>query len=260
MNDVRGEIKAVFLDWPIWVMLGTQDIKLRYRSSAIGPFWITIHMAVTICCMSFLYGHLFRAPLDLYLPYLTAGIISWAFLSTLIMEGSNAFVEAGSHLRNQDLFLSIFTMRLLLRNIIIFAHNLLVFIPIIFIFHIGISPNTLWLIPGLLLISVNSILWGTLLSLLTARFRDVTQIINSMIQIAFFLTPIMWMPNFLPEKYQWVIQINPFAQFINLIRSPLLNTSLSLQNLLIVSLITLLGFVLYTTFLSRYKNRIVFWL
>jgi ABC-type polysaccharide/polyol phosphate export permease len=259
-TTIHDELKAIFIDWPIWFMLGTQDIKLRYRCSSIGPLWISINMAITVCCMGFLYGHLFKINIGEYFPYLTSGIIGWSFISTLILEANNAFIESESYIKNQDSFISLFMMRLFLRNIIIFAHNLLVFIPIIFICNIGVSFKILLLIPGLFIIGFNVITWGTLLSIITTRYRDFNQIIGSFIQIIFFLTPIMWMPNLLPERLQWVVAYNPFHQFLNLIRAPLLNNMINTQTLVIVSLTSILGFMLYTYFLSKFKYRIVFWL
>lgn len=241
-------------------MLGTQDIKLRYRCSSIGPFWLTINMAVTICCMSFLYGHLFRINTVEYLPYLTASIIGWTFISTLLIEGSNVFIEAENYIKNQDLFTSLFMMRLFLRNLIILAHNLIVFIPVLLLCHIGVGLNTLLLIPALFIIGVNAIIWGTLLSMMATRYRDFNQIINSLIQIAFFLTPIIWTPDLLPEQYQWITVFNPFNQFLNLIREPLLNNTFNAQTLAVVAVSSALGFGLYSYFLNQYKNRIVFWL
>ncbi|CEG57214.1 ABC transporter permease [Legionella fallonii] len=259
-RTIQEEIKAIFLDWPIWFMLGTQDIKLRYRCSSIGPFWLTINMAVTIFCMSFLYGHLFRINTIEYLPYLTSGIIGWTFISSLILEGSNAFIEAESYIKNQDLFTSLFMMRLFLRNVIIFAHNLIVFIPIMFLCHIGLSWNILLLLPALVIIGVNAIVWGTLLSMMTTRYRDFSQITNSLMQIVFFLTPIIWTPALLPERFQWITVYNPFNQFLNLIRDPLLNHAFNGQTLMMVLLTSVIGFSLYNYFLNQYKSRIVFWL
>jgi ABC-type polysaccharide/polyol phosphate export permease len=259
-RNIYEEIKAIFIDWPIWFMLGTQDIKLRYRCSSIGPFWIAINMAVTVCSMGFLYGHLFKINISEYFPFLTTGIIGWSFISTLILEGSNAFIESETYIKNQDTFISLFMMRLFLRNVIIFAHNLLVFIPLIFICNLGFSFKTLLIIPGLFIIGFNAITWGTFLSIITTRYRDFNQITSSIMQIVFFLTPVMWMPNLLPKQYQWLAIYNPFNQFLNLIRDPLLQNQVSSLTLMIVSLVSVLGFLLYAYFLNKYKYRIVFWL
>ena len=212
LQNIREEIKAVFINWPIWLMLGMQDIKLRYRCSVIGPFWITINMAVTACCMGFLYGHLFKLDIVKYFPYLTSGIIGWAFISTLILDSSNAYIDAENYIKNQESFMTLFLMRTLLRNLVIFGHNLLVFIPILFICGIGISFKTLLIIPGLIILGFNALTWGTLLAIISTRYKDVIQIIASLIQVCFFMTPVMWMPMLLPEKYYWAVDYNPFNQ------------------------------------------------
>ena len=257
---VIDEIKAIFEKWPIWYMLGTQDIKMRYRRSSIGPLWITISMAVTIYSMGFLYGHLFKVKLENYFPFLAAGIIGWTLISTLILESSNAFIESEPYIRNQESYMSLFITRLVLRNMIIFIHNLIVFIPIVFFFHVTLSLKSLLLIPGLFIISINTVFWGTLLAVIGTRYRDFAQIITSLVQVIFFLTPIMWMPTLLPERLHWVVTYNPFNQFLNLIRDPLLNNMLQPKTVLLVSLTTVLGLALYAHFLGKYKNRIVFWL
>lgn len=254
------EIKAVVKSQPIWMMLGTQDIKLRYRRSAIGPFWITISMAITIYTMGFLYGYLFKVNQENYMPYLATGVIAWSFISTLIVEGSQVFVEAENYIRNQDCFMSIFIMRIILRNSIILLHNLLVFIPILFIYHINPGPQMLLLIPGVIFIGINAFLWGTLSGMLGARFRDFYQIITSLVQVVFFLTPIMWMTDSLPERLHWIVDYNPFNQFINLIRQPLLNHTISLHTLTVVTVISCIGFLIYACSMMKYKHRIVFWL
>lgn len=257
---MKEELKAVFRHWPMWVMLGTQDIKLKYRRSSLGPFWITLSMAVTITSMGYLYAHLFHMNLGNYFPYLASGLIGWLFISTLLQEGNNAFVESENYIKNQDSYMSLFLMRVILRNGIIFAHNMLVFIPIMFVFCTGIGLKTLWLIPGLLIIALNALLWGIVLATLNTRYRDFSQIITSLIQIIFFITPVMWMPTLLPDSLQWIVIYNPANQFLNLIRAPLLNSMVEMHTLLQVALVSVMGFLLCAHCLKQYKQRIVFWL
>ena len=259
-NRMKDEVNAIAKHWPIWLMLGSQDIKLRYRRSMIGPFWITISMVVTIYSLGFLYGHLFKVNLENYFPYLASGIIGWSFISVLLLESSNAFIEAENYIKNQDSYMSIFMMRLVLRNTIILMHNMLAFIPIIFIFHTGVSVKMLFLIPGVFLIGINAVCWGTLVGMIGTRYRDFTQIVSSFIQVVFFLTPVMWMPYLLPEKSQWIVAYNPFNQFLNLIRAPLMNEVIGLHNLMAVLFLSIIGFLLYACYLRKYKHCIVFWL
>lgn len=259
-NVIYEEIKSIASHSLIWLTLGSQDIRLRYRRSTIGPFWITINMAITVISLGFLYGYLFKLKLDNYLPFLTSGIIGWSLISTLILESCNAFIESEKYIKNQDSFFSLFLMRLTLRNCIVFMHNLLVFIPIILIFHLEINFKILLLIPGLIIIGINSIFWGTSLAIIGTRYRDFNPIISSLMQVIFFLTPIIWMPNLLPSQLQWIVKYNPFNQLLNLIRAPMSGEFVDLSTILMVSYISVLGFLLYFYFLRKYKHRIVFWL
>lgn len=259
-NIFREEVRSLFKHWPVWFLLGTQDIKLRYRRSSIGPLWITLSTTITVGCMGFIYGHLFHMNLAIYFPFLASGMICWGFISTLINEASVAFISSENYLKNQETYIFLFLMRLLLRNTIIYLHNLLMFVAIIFIFNIGIGWNILMLIPGLMLIAINTILWGNILAIVGTRYRDLTQIIMSLTQVVFFITPVMWMPNALPQELQWIVTANPFFYFLNLLRNPLLNQNFDWQGLPIIMGVTFIGFILSYFFLKRYRNRIVFWL
>ena len=256
----KSEVKAIVTHWPIWVMLGMQDIKIRYRRSTLGPFWITLSMAVTIYSMGFLYGHLFKIPLQHYFPYLASGIIMWGFISTIIMDSSNTFIESEPFIRNQESYMSSFIMRMLLRNIIILLHNIVVFIPIPFLFPVGFSWHILLIIPGMLIICVNGFIWGGILAIVGTRYRDCAQLVNSLIQVVFFVTPIMWMPKLLPGHMHWAIAFNPFNQILNLARYPLLNYSIGINTWIYTGLITLFGIMLFYYFINKCKYRIVFWL
>lgn len=259
-DHIYPELIAIITHWLIWFSLAMRDIKMRYRRSSIGPFWITISTAITISSMGFLYSKLFHADLDYYLPYLASGIIGWSFISSLLTESGQAYIESENYLRNQSSFLSIYSMRIIIRNIIIFMHNLVVFIPIGLFFKTGVNLNLLLLIPSVFLICCNAVFYGSILAIIGTRYRDFAQLVNNVIQVIFFMTPIMWMPNSLPGQTQWIVQYNPFNHFLNLIRSPLLGQHFSYNNFVVTSCITLIGFILYCMYLPRYRQRIVFWL
>ncbi len=254
------EIKAIKNYWLIWYTLGFQDIQLRYRRSALGPLWLTLSTAVMIYSMGFLYAYLFKLDLKKYFPYLAAGFICWNLVVGLIKESSAAYIDSERHIRNQESFYTIFIMRIIFRNFIIFFHNLLAFIPIALIFKTGIGFNLLLIIPGLFVLCVNGVLWGTVIGIFSTRYRDIEQIVGSIMQVIFFVTPVMWMPSLLPERMSWIVQWNPFAQFLAFIRNPLMNQPVTLHAVLMVSLITIVGFGLYVLNMNKYKHKIIFWL
>jgi ABC-type polysaccharide/polyol phosphate export permease len=250
------------LQWRIWFTLAYQDVKLRYRRSVLGPFWITISMAITTYSMGYLYGHLFHTDLQIYFPFLVSGMLSWGLISAQLSDTTDAFSGMESMIKQIKLPYSLYIHRVVTRNIITFFHNIIVIVPIIAIFHeyAKINFNTLLLIPGLIVIYYNAITFGLMFAMIGARYRDIAQVIKSMIQVAFFLTPVMWSPDILPAKDKFIVLLNPFYAFVELVRKPLLGQIPGMSTLIMAVIVSVIGTYLCFNMLSKYRSRIVYWL
>jgi lipopolysaccharide transport system permease protein len=261
MQMAWQDIQDGLQKWPIWVTLAYQDIKVRYRRSVLGPFWLTLSMAITVYSMGFLYAHLFHSEVRQYYPFLVAGMVSWGLIAAAISELTDTFAGAEG-IKQIKMPYSLYIHRTISRNIIIFFHNILVMIPIYIIFHdfVRINLNTLILIPGLMLTYLNAMIFGLILAMIGARFRDISQIIKSLIQVIFFVTPIMWDPKILPEKDIYFVLANPFYSYIELIRAPLLGLTPTLTNWMITLSTTIVGSLICMLMFSRYRARIIYWL
>ena len=102
-------------------------------------------------------------------------------------------------------------------------------------------------------------LWvGLLLGLVSARFRDVPQIVASVVQIAFFLTPIIWKPELLPER-ALLLDLNPFFHFVEVVRAPLLGQMPGLTSWLATLGVTLGGWLVTLAMYRRFHWRIPYW-
>ena len=246
--------------WRLWLLLGWQDIRLRYRRSYLGPWWITISMFVTIVSLGFLYSNLFKLPINDFLPFLAIGMVVWTLIVTLITEGAATFVESASYLKQISLPYSVFILRTLTRNILIFFHNIIPVILVLLFFGTPITWALSSLIMGLAIILFNGFCFGWILAVLGARFRDIMPIIASVMQIAFFLTPIIWAPKILPEKYQYLVNYNPFAQFIELIRQPLMGNWPTANTFIVVAIVSVIGVCIMLWLMQRTRRRIIYWL
>ncbi len=250
-----------FVSWRIWVLLAWQDVRLRYRRSKIGPFWITISMATMIYTMGFLYGKLFKMDLHQYFPFVAGGMLIWVSISAVIIESSDTFMEAASYIKQIRLPYTIYIMRTIMRNIIILLHNAIAVIPILIYFNVPFSWSQLgYLILGLFLLIACSVSYGLIFALIGTRFRDIKQVINSLVQVAFILTPIMWMPKLLPEKYRIYAEINPLNQMINLVRTPLTGHSTSTLTLEYSIALVIVGWLLALGLLAYNRRKLIFWI
>lgn len=244
--------------WQVWGLLGWQDIRQRYRRSRIGPFWLTISMGVMVGSLGLLYAGLFKLPVADYLPFLAIGFIVWGLISALITDGCSAFISAEGTIKQVRMPLSIHVYRVVWRNLIIFAHNIVIFVVVAVIFSIWPGWAGLLALPGLALVCLNGLWAGLLLGLVSARFRDVPQIVASVVQVAFFLTPIIWKPELLPERAH-VLVLNPFYHFVRLVREPLLGQVPGALSWLFVLGVTVAGFAVTFAMYRRYRWRIAYW-
>jgi ABC-type polysaccharide/polyol phosphate export permease len=243
----------------LWGRLGWNDLLQRYQRSIIGPIWLTISMGVLIGALGFLYASLFKMDLATYLPFLTVGFILWQLISGIILDSCNAFVSAEGIIKQIKLPFSLHIYRLLWRNLITFLHNAVVIVIVMVYFKIPLGWGTLMIFPGLVLIILNGISFGLLLGMVCTRYRDLTPTIASVVQLGFFVTPIIWSPSLLPDR-QFVLLYNPFYHFVEIIRSPILGQPVATETWIILSGITILSWTLILPLLSRMQRRIVYWL
>lgn len=244
--------------WPLWVRLGWQDIILRYRRSILGPFWLTLSMAVMVFTIGLLYGSILKVDIREYLPYLTIGLLAWGFISGLINDGCQVFIESDWLICQADLPLSMFPLRVVWRNLILFLHNVPVYIVIVIFLQVKIDWGFLLIIPGLIILIANALWCTILLGMLSARFRDLPQIIESILQVAFFLTPIIWTIE-QAGKRRFIIMGNPFFHFIEILRKPMLGETPLLINWQVSLLIMFLGGLGTFLFYRRFHGRIAYW-
>ncbi len=242
----------------IWFMLAWQEVKQRYRRSIIGPFWITISTGVMIAGMGPLYGKLFAQDIGAYFAYLATSIVLWQMISQTITESCQAFIASEQFIKQVKLPLTLHVLRVVCKNFLIFAHNFVVVI-LVFIFlppKIGLE---LLLLPfGLIVLAANLVWIGSVLGLLSARFRDIPLIVNSLVQVAFFLTPVIWQPGML-GRHAWAVKSNPLYHMMEIVRAPLLGIDPASMSWLIVLMMTLVGYGFMMTLFARYRARIAYW-
>ena len=149
MATAWGDLVAGFGKRELWFHLGWQDIKQRYRRSVLGPFWITIATGATAVAMGPLYSKLFKLPLEEHLPYVTLGLIIWNLINASILEGADVFIANEGLIKQLPTPLSVHVYRLVWRQIILFGHNMIIFVVIAIIFPQPWKWTDLAVIPAL---------------------------------------------------------------------------------------------------------------
>lgn len=255
VQDVREGSRLWQLAW----RLGWLDIRLRYRGSVLGPFWLTMSTGIMVGALGVLYSTLFRINLHDYLPFLSLSLVLWGFLATVVSESCTTFTETEAVIRSVRMPFFMFAMRTVLRNVLVLAHNLAVIVVVFVLLLIWPGWHGLIAIPGVALWLLDSLALTLLLGAFCARFRDIQPIVNSVMQIGFFMTPVIWQPSQLGTGARY-LPLSPFYDMLEIVRAPMLGGA--------PDAMTWLGAVAYTVllcgvawgFFVRARGRIAFWL
>ncbi len=244
--------------WWLWSTMAWQDIRQRYRGSVIGPFWLTFSMAIMVGALGVLYSAIWHIDITRFLPYLTLGLLFWNLISALVNDGTSTFTRAEGILLQVRMPLTVHVLRSVTRNLLIFLHNCVVAIAVLAIFAVPQSLYSLVSLIGLAFILINGIWFTMLIGMMCTRFRDIGPIVASLIQIVFFVTPIIWLPEALGNKF-WVMYFNPAYVFLEIARGPLLGHTIPWQVWAMAVGVTIVGYLVTFTFFARFRARLPFW-
>lgn len=264
INHNPSAIRSIFAgigQSSLAAILGWQDIKQRYRRSKVGPFWLTISMGVLIASVGIVFGQIFNSPMKEYLPFLAAGIIFWAFISAVINDGCLGFVAAEGMIKQLPIPLFVHIVRIVWRNVLILLHNLVILPVVMLVLGVPITLHIFLALPGIALVLINLTWIALLLGVVCTRFRDMPNIIASILQVAFYLTPIIWMPNLLPERAgTMLLDINPLYHLLEIIRLPFLGQLPNSISWLFALGMAVVGWTITLKVFGRYQHRIAYWL
>ena len=246
--------------WHMWGRLGWQEIRRRYRRTVIGPFWTTLSLGVFILVLGVVWAKLWNQDTRTYLPFLCAGMLAWSLVSTIITEGGTAFTSGESLIKQLRFPYTILCCSLAWRNLIVFFHNLLIFVAIAVYAGVPINGASLLVVPGLALVWINAIWVATLLGRLCARYRDLQQLITSILQVALFVTPIFFTPDQLGPRFRRIVDWNLMFHYVDIVRSPLLGRTPAAWSWFMVGFATIFGWGITLWTYGRFRRRVPYWL
>jgi lipopolysaccharide transport system permease protein len=256
MTDIGGGARLWRLAWA----LGWLDIRLRYRGSMLGPFWLTISTGVMVGALGLLYSTLFKIGLRDYLPFLALSQVLWGFLAALVSEACTTFTDAEGVIRSVRMPFFVFSMRTLIRNAIALGHNIVVILVVFAIFNTWPGWQAWLAIPGFALWALDALALTLLLGAFCARFRDIQPIVNSVMQIAFFVTPVIWKPAQLGPAGIEKLALNPFFDLLEIVRGPLLGSDIAATTWVGALGYSVILCAVSWAFFVRARGRITFWM
>jgi lipopolysaccharide transport system permease protein len=242
-----------------WRYLAAEHVKNSYRRTVLGPWWLTAQSALYVLGLAAVFGQLLHAPLRSFLPYVAVGFLCFALLSGLTRSAASVFISQAGVIKSTRQPLSGLVLRSVMIELIQFGHN---FVIVVLLFAVGLISVTPWLAlapVGLLLILMNGVAAGLWLGPAVARFRDTGPLVDSVLQVIVFFTPIFYKAADLHGAQGLLIGWNPFTYLIDFFRSTVLGSPPSLTTTIGTGVFTTANIVVATLVFSRVRSRIPYW-
>jgi ABC-type polysaccharide/polyol phosphate export permease len=244
--------------WRGWTYLALETIKSQYRRTVLGPWWLTIQTAAYIMGLAVIFSQIKNRPLADFLPYVALGFMGFNLLSTLTQTASGVLVKAAGTMQSARQPLSVYVLRDVTIALIQFAHNIVLYFVLIAAGLVPLTPKALIAVPIVVVIAVNGFFAALWLGPTVARFRDVDPLVDSVMRIMIFFTPIFYRPTDLGTRSQ-LINWNPFTYLLDAFRSPLIGAPLEAKYYLITLAITAFNIGLAAIVFSRARSRVPYW-
>ncbi|MBV9654684.1 MAG: ABC transporter permease [Acetobacteraceae bacterium] len=245
--------------WRLSCVLGWLDIRVRYRGSLLGPFWLTLSTGIMVAALGFLYSQLFHMDLNEYLPFLALSLVLWNAIGGLVADACGSFTQYEGMIRSVRMPFTLYAARTVIRNAIVLAHNIPVILVVWAVFDVWPGWHGLLALPGILLWTIDGLACCLLLGAICARFRDIPPIVASVMQIAFFVSPIIWKPELVGANARY-LPLNPFYVLTEVVRAPLLGASPGMLVLACAGLYSAALCLVTWVLFVRVRSRIAFWI
>ncbi len=231
--------------WDLALVLTKKEIKIRYKSSVLGYLWSIVNPLAFVLVFYLAFSIVFRIGIENYPLFLICGLFPWQWLSNSLNLSTEIFLMNSSLIKKTIFPKSVLVLALVLQDMVHYVLSL----PVIMVFalHYGIYPTPAWLygVPLLLLIQLLMIFGAALfLASVNLFFRDIARLVNTLLLLLFYCTPIVYSETMVPSQYRWLIHMNPLSPLMINWRSVLLDGRLLPDQLLLSALYALL--TLYT--------------
>jgi len=257
IKDIRAGLKRR----PVWWGLTWQSIKSQYRRTYLGPWWITVQQVIFVAGLSLLFGLLLKQDLKTFVPYVTIGFIAFTWMTGMLSGGATCITNNGAAIKTAPGPLSTFALTNFASFTIQFAHDSVVIVAVLIIFQVSLTWSVALMPIALAIIAVNGVAIGLWLGPLVARYRDVGQIVNSIVRVLFFFTPIFWVTTDVTnQQLAWLAGWNPLAYFLEFLRGPLLGQMPTTAVVIGTLGFTVANCLIALVHFGHTRDRLAYWL
>jgi lipopolysaccharide transport system permease protein len=243
---------------PAAFYMAAHEIKLRYRKSLLGPFWLAISNAIYIVILGFLWSNLINNERQDFFKYFAISQLFWVWISSQITDSCELFIRNERLINQLNIPLQFYVLKDVLKNFFVFLHNLFT-IVVIFLMY---PDSPLYLIQLILFIPLAVILlffMSSIIALACLRFRDLAPIITTSVQLLYFVTPIVWVESRIGGAHSWVYEINPMHHIISIIRGSFMGQLPNIFGVIYILILLVFAAIVSIYIFNRSSKKAYFW-
>ena len=201
-----------------------RDVKVRYKQTALGVAWIILQPLVSMVIFTVLFGYLLQAPSDgaPYAVFAYAGLLPWNYFAGSLTRSSQSLVGSANLITKVYFPRLVIPISGVLGGLVDFGVASLVLAGLMALYRIPPTANIVWLPAFLLLALATALGFGLWLAALNVRYRDVNYLVPFLVQIWMYLTPVIYSVTLIPERFRWLLALNPMTGVVGGFRWALL--------------------------------------
>ncbi len=223
-----------------------RDVKVRYKQTVLGVGWVVLQPVVSMVVFSFLFGGLLKVPSgDTPYPiFAFTALLPWNYFAGSLTRSSQSLVNS-SHLITKVYFPRLIIPATgVLAGLVDFGVSFVVLIGLMAYYRIPLTPMAMLLPFFFLLCMATALGFGLWLSALNARYRDIGYLVPFLVQIWMYVTPVVYGASLIPERYRWMLALNPMTAVVEGFRWSLLGSEMSITEATPMVFLISLGMVI----------------
>jgi lipopolysaccharide transport system permease protein len=203
------------------VQLAKQDLIDRYAGSLLGSLWTFIQPVLNMLVFILVFSHIMRARLPeiggshSYSIYLIAGLLGWIGFANTLMRTTTVFLDHAGTIKKVRVGLLSFPLSIVLSDAMIFVISFAFFLLFLLIIMHPLSWQLVWVLPVFVLQQAFAATLGVILAMLCVFYRDIKEAVGVLLQLWFWLTPIVYVIDILPEHTRGLMVLNPMYPVID---------------------------------------------
>ncbi|HKO56980.1 MAG TPA: ABC transporter permease [Thermoanaerobaculia bacterium] len=216
-----GELRDLARQSSLLFELVHRDLTVRYKRSFLGFFWTMLHPLLLMLIFAAVFSNLFRFQTPHYETYFLSAYVAWNFFAQTVVNAMASMAWNGNLMKRVRVPLSIFTLSTAISGLVNLFLSMAVLLAIMIAVRAPLRPSLLFLPVSLAILFVFTLGVSLALTAVSVFFGDVREMVQAGMPALMYLTPIIYPMAIVPERFQWLVRMNPLMYIVELVRLPI---------------------------------------